>query len=185
LLETPDSRGSTPLHAAIEAYNYPAVSFLLDQGADFEAQSLDNVTPMQLAAVKEFPRAVFLLRQFGAEPKVFEADPGLAEYCRESTNEALRKSLNSFQAHSHENTVGMLVTHGSYGAALKLKRQALEGLLKRAAMEDGLHRGDSEEGAMDMVGRDSRPAVVSVSPIKKPGYLRKKKGTVRFPSSKK
>lgn len=62
----------TPLHYAIKGEHYKAAEWLLDQGADVNANEQDKIgeTPLSVASQGDYPEIAELLLKRGADPDV-------------------------------------------------------------------------------------------------------------------
>ena len=66
LVNTSDADGFTPLHKAVSTDNFTAATYLISQGADVKAKTIQGLTPLHLAAARS-PQMTKLLISAGAE----------------------------------------------------------------------------------------------------------------------
>lgn len=67
-----DDLGRAPLHYAVECEHYKAAKWLIDQGADVNANDEVTIgeTPLGLAVQRDYPELVELLLANGADPDI-------------------------------------------------------------------------------------------------------------------
>ena len=150
-----DTDGTTPLHTAVLANDFPTIQKLLRSGANASAANRYGVTPLSLAATNGNPVVVEMLLKAGADPtanlpggqtllmtaartgnpdvvKMF-LDRGGDPNARENTNN--ETALMWAAAENHPEAVKLLVAHGadvnarSKPLEYKTDRFGLEGVL--------------------------------------------------------
>jgi len=60
----------TSLHVAVWYRAQEALKFLLDKGANPNAQAIGNITPIHLAALDDWQEGITLLTQYNADPNI-------------------------------------------------------------------------------------------------------------------